>query len=81
MYDLARLWARLTGQPTRMSVFFTFGGPDRFARQFARTNMARQLSQYVGGGQGGYPPGLVEKLQAQGVDVYMGEAAPATTAA
>lgn len=73
MYGLARLWAKLTGQPTRMSVFFTFGGPDRFARQFARTNMNRQLSQYVGGGAGGYPPGLVEGLKAQGVEAYMGE--------
>jgi hypothetical protein len=81
MYSLARAWAHLTGQPTRMSVFFTFGGPDRFARQFARNNMNRQLSQYVGGGKGGYPPGLVEKLQAQGVEVYMGEAAPPPSAA
>lgn len=81
MYSLARAWARITGQPTRMSVFFTFGGPDRFARQFARTNMDRQLSQYVGGGAGGYPPGLVEALKAQGVTAYMGETPPQTATA
>lgn len=80
MYAANRAWAALTGQKQRMSVFFTFGAPDRYARQFARTNMARQLSQYVGGGAVAYPPGLVDRLEAQGVEVYKGEQ-PAAVAA
>lgn len=73
MYDANRAWAKLTGQAQRMSVFFTFAAPDRFGRQFARTNMDRQLKQYVGAAVGAYPPGLVERLKAQGAEAYMGE--------
>ncbi len=76
IYALRRLLAHLTGQSMRMNVFFTFGPPNRFSRQFARTNMDRQLAQYDGGAVGAYPPGLVDRLKAQGVEVYMGE--PAT---
>lgn len=72
-YQISRAWAGLTGQASRMSVFFTFGAPDRFGRQFARNNMDRQLRQYVGGAVGAYPPGLVDRLRDQGVEVYMGE--------
>lgn len=77
IYALRRLFARLTGQSMRMSVFFTFGPPNRFSTQFARNNMDRQLAQYADGMVGAYPPGLVEKLTAQGVEVYRGESAAA----
>lgn len=80
MYQASRRWAALTGQSERMSVFFTFGAPDRFGRQFARHNMDRQLKQYVGGAVGAYPAGLVDRLQAQGVEVYMGEDVRASAA-
>lgn len=73
IYALRRLLARATGQSKRMSVFFTFGPPNRFSRQFARTNMERQLSQYAHGAAIAYPPGLVDRLTAQGVEVYLGE--------
>ena len=73
IYGLRRLLANLTGQSMRMSVFFTFGPPNRFAQQFARNNMDRQLAQYADGMGGAYPAGLVEKLTAQGVEVYRGE--------
>ncbi len=77
IYGLRRLLARLTGQDMRMSVFFTFGPPNRFSTQFARNNMDRQLSQYADGMGGAYPPGLVDRLTAQGVEVYRGEPATA----
>jgi hypothetical protein len=67
---------RLTGTADRMSVFFTFGADNRFSRQFARTNMGRQLEQYDGGGIA-YPAGLAENLAASDVAVYQPEPQPA----
>jgi len=80
VYQLKRAWEALVGRPSKMSVFFTFGAPNRFSRQFAEANMARQLRQYAGAGASAYPPGLVERLGDLGVDVYLGEV-PAPVAA
>lgn len=66
---------RITGTQDRMSVFFTFGANNRFSRQFARTNMRRQLGQYAGG-RIAYPQKLSEALSAVGVAVYQPESQP-----
>lgn len=60
---------RVTGTQPRLSVFFTFGPQNRFTRQFAQSNMARQLEQYRDGHLG-YPEELVTRLSAQGVTVF-----------
>lgn len=63
---------RMNGTQERMSVFFTFGADNRFARQFARNNMDRQLSQYAGG-RVAYPGDLQARLEAAGVAVFQPE--------
>lgn len=59
----------LRGVPPRMSVFFTYGADNRFSRQFARTNMERQISQYAHGVLQ-FPEGLAEAITAQGLTVF-----------
>ena len=46
---------------------------DAKAMEKTRDMMDRQLAQYDGGAVGAYPPGLVDRLTAQGVEVYLGE--------
>ena len=67
---------RATGTDERMSVFFTFAADNRFGRQFARTNMDRQLDQYAPGRRIAYPQGLPEALRNAGIAIYQPEPQP-----
>ena len=57
---------RAAGRPERLSVFFTFGAPNRHTRDFARANIARQSVQ-LGGAEVPLPAAVRDCLAASGI--------------
>ncbi len=61
------LYWKLIRRRDRLSVFFTYGAPNDFTSDFARSNMSRQARQDKATGSNGLPPVLIEALESQGV--------------
>jgi len=57
---------KMIGRRDRLSVFFTYGAPNRFTQEFAEANMDRQTQQ-AGADHHTYPPVLLDKLKQSGV--------------
>jgi MoxR-like ATPase len=53
----------------RLSVFFTFGYPNRFTEDFSRANMKRQLDQNRNEARA-VPAALKENFEKAGVRIY-----------
>lgn len=67
-YKAGFLFRRLTGRQEKVSVFFTYGVPNRHTLEFSRRNMARQNKQ--NGIDHSRPPAdLVQLLRSGGVDM------------
>jgi len=66
IYGAKETYWKLIGRRDRLSVFFTYGAPNRFTQEFAEANMDRQAKQ-TGAEHRDYPPGLIEQLGKSGV--------------
>jgi hypothetical protein len=61
---------KVIGRKDRLSIFFTYGKPNRFTEEFAEANMFRQANQAGDRGEG-LPQDLMDALQEQQVKVLL----------